>query len=316
MSINIKVPGILADNYDKKTTIVFNTELVLKKILVTGCNGQLGRELRKIAPKYENFIFDFKSSKDLDITDNNAVLSYCKQEKPQYIINCAAYTAVDKAEEDIENCYKVNRDAIQHIAKAANLIKAKVIHISTDYVYDGKKQTPYSEQDKVDPISIYGKSKLAGEKELNENCLDFVIIRTAWLYSSYGNNFVKTMLKLGHEKKEINVINDQIGTPTYAEDLALTIMDIIIASEKDKFVTGIYNYTNEGSCSWFDFAVKIHAFAEIKNCEIKPIETKDYPTLATRPSYSILNKNKIKTTYGITIPTWEESLKKCINLLK
>lgn len=294
----------------------FDYELYMKKILVTGANGQLGNEMRLLAKEYPGFTFDFTDIGELDLCDSENVLDYCTRNKPSYIINCAAYTNVNKAEDDADLCYKVNRDTIKNIAKAAKTIGAKVLHISTDYVFDGTNHTPYIESDPVCPVSVYGKSKLEGEYALQAECPELVIVRTSWLYSTFGNNFVKTMIKLGKEREKMTVVFDQIGTPTYAGDLAAALMQIVVHSEKGSFVPGIFHFSDEGVCSWYDFTLSIHKLAGITSCQVLPIETKDYPTRATRPAYSVLNKSKIKATYGITIPHWETSLQTCIAKLK
>jgi len=315
MAITYPLAGILNEEMEQGKRVEFEYGLYIKRILVTGANGQLGNEMRLMADLHPEFNFDFTDIGELDLCNSENVLEYCNRTLPAYIVNCAAYTAVDKAEDETELCYKVNRDAVENIAKAAKAISAKVLHISTDYVFDGTNKIPYVETDPVCPVSVYGKSKLAGEEVLMSNCENSVIIRTAWLYSIYGNNFVKTMIRLGKEREKLTVINDQTGTPTYANDLAQTLMQIIISSEKGKFFPGIYNYSNDGVCSWYDFTILIHKLAGIKNCQVLPIETKDYPTKAARPAYSVLNKSKIKATYGITIPQWESSLAVCISKL-
>jgi dTDP-4-dehydrorhamnose reductase len=275
------------------------------KIIITGSYGQLGNEMRVALRKHANLEACFTDIDTLDICDKSAVEQFFKAEKPDCIVNCAAYTAVDKAENDVDLCYKINRDAVENIAKAAAKISTKVIHISTDYVFDGTANIPYKENIKVCPVSIYGKSKAAGETVLMQNNgKNSVIIRTAWLYSLFGNNFAKTMLRLGAERKQISVVFDQIGTPTNAADLACAIIGIIRAKD---FVSGIYHYSNEGVCSWYDFT---KAIFELKNlpCEVLPIESSQYPVVAPRPHYSVLNKAKIKLTFGIKIPHWRESL--------
>jgi len=294
----------------------FNYELYMKRILVTGANGQLGNHMRLLAKESPDYNFDFTDIGELDLCDSANVLDYCTRTKPAYIINCAAYTNVNKAEDDIELCHKINCDAVANIAKAARAIGAKVLHVSTDYVFDGTNHTPYVESDPVCPVSVYGKTKLEGEKVLQAECPESVIVRTAWLYSTFGNNFVKTMIKLGKEKEKLEVVFDQIGTPTYAGDLATALMQIVVYSEKGSFIPGIYHFSNEGVCSWYDFTVSIHKIAGVTSCQVLPIETKDYPTRAVRPAYSVLNKSKIKATYNITIPHWETSLETCIAKLK
>lgn len=295
-----------------KNAATFEYGLYMKRILITGANGQLGNEMRLLAAEYEQFQFDFTDIAELDLCNAEAVMDYCSRTKPSYIINCAAYTAVDKAEDEIELCRKVNRDAVENLAKAATAVGAKVLHVSTDYVFDGTNTTPYLETDPVCPASAYGRTKLEGEEVLQAFCKDFVILRTAWLYSIYGNNFVKTMIRLGKERETLSVVSDQVGTPTYARDLADALMDIVTAAEKGNFVPGIYHYSNEGICSWFDFTVKIHEMAGITTCQVSPIASKDYPAKAPRPAYSVLSKVKIKADYGIHIPTWEDSLSDCI----
>ena len=284
----------------------------MAKFLITGANGQLGNEIRCIANIDELNSYIFTDIQDLDIADLNAICNFVEINKPDFIINCAAYTAVDKAEDEIAICTKINCDAVENIAKAAKANRAKVIHVSTDYVYGGDAKKPYSESDETNPKSVYGTTKLNGEKRLLEILPnDSVIIRTSWLYSTFGKNFVKTMIQLGKERESLNVVGDQKGTPTYARDLA----KIIIAIAKGKeFVPGIFNYSNEGECSWYDFACEIHNLTEIK-CNVNAITTDEYPTKAQRPAYSVMDKSKIKCTYGIDIPEWKESLKDCIELL-
>lgn len=283
------------------------------KILVTGANGQLGSELRTVIEGIKPGITVYTDVTDLDLTDEKAVETYIANGDFSHIINCAAFTAVDKAETEQALCLKVNCDAVKNIATVAASLGVKVLHISTDYVFDGKAYKPYRESDKVNPVSAYGTSKRKGEMVLLSMCPDAIILRTAWLYSPHGANFVKTMLKLGSERKELNVVCDQIGTPTYAYDLAQAIGAIVFARQ---WISGIYHFTNEGACSWYDFAKAIHRFAGIVDCHINPIPTEDYPTLATRPHYSVLDKTLIKKTYGIQIPHWEDSLQKCIERMQ
>lgn len=305
-----------ADDQDETAKNIFLFELVQKNILVTGCNGQLGNEIRRISANHENnFRFFFTDVAELDITDLKAVDSFIKENNIKYIINCAAYTAVDKAEDDVDLCYKINRDAVANLGLAATNNNAKVIHISTDYVYDGTANKPYVETDTVNPQSVYGKSKQEGEAELLKACADSIIIRTAWLYSIFGNNFVKTMIKLGKERETLNVVADQRGTPTYGKDLAKTIVKILDFSEANGFKPGIYHYSNEGATTWYDFTLAIHKEAGINTCKVNPITTEQYPVKATRPKYSVLDKSKIKSTFNLTIPKWEESLNNCIKEL-
>ena len=270
------------------------------KILITGGTGQLGRELKNLLSEAVSV-----GSSDLDITDLNSVNSFINDNDINTIINCAAYTAVDKAEDDEETAYKTNVIGPYNLAKTGR----KLIHISTDYVFDGKNNKPYKEEDKTNPISVYGKTKMKGEEEILKNSKNAIIIRTAWLYSSYGNNFLKTMMKLGKEKEEINVVSDQIGSPTYAKDLADAIVKIL--PQINEINKGIYHYTNEGVCSWYDFAITIMELSNL-NCKVNPIPSFKYPTKATRPFYSVLDKTKIKETFNIEINHWSEGLKRCL----
>ena len=287
-----------------------------KNILITGANGQLGSEIQKICGFYSDFRFFPTDVEELDLTDKAAVASFISAHAIDYIVNCAAYTAVDKAEDAVELCYKINRDAVKNLAEAA-AGKAKIIHVSTDYVFDGRATLPYRETDPTHPQSVYGTSKLAGEEVLTALCPESIIIRTAWLYSVYGNNFVKTMLRLGKERPELRVVFDQQGTPTYAADLAQAILSIIVYAEKTgDFPAGIYHYSNEGATNWFDFTKKILQLAGITSCTVHPITTDQYPVKAARPRYSVLDKTKIRETFGIRIPEWEESLQRCIHLLE
>ena len=268
--------------------------------LITGCNGQLGTELQKLLP--DSVLTD---KADLDITDEQKVADFIKNYNIDTIINCAAYTAVDKAEDDTELAHLINTKGPENLAKTG----CKIIHVSTDYVFDGLGHKPYLPTDATYPVSVYGKTKLAGEQAVLQNAKEAIIIRTAWLYSAHGNNFVKTMRRLGNEKESINVVCDQIGTPTFAGDLARAIADILPQiSQKNK---GIYHYTNEGICSWYDFACEIMELSNLK-CNVCPIPSSAYPTKATRPFYSVLDKSTLKQTFNITIPHWKESLKKCL----
>ena len=282
-------------------------------ILVTGSNGQLGSEIRELSLKYTHNFY-FTDSVTLDITDFTKVKEFMKMNSINIIINCAAYTAVDKAEEDEVNADKINYLAVKNLATIAKERNIKLIHISTDYVFDGKNFKPYSEDDRTNPNSIYGKTKLDGENAMRAiNPLNSIIIRTSWVYSSFGANFVKTMLRLGKERDSLGVIFDQVGTPTYARDLARAILDII-PRVKNNTVT-VYNYSNEGVLSWYDFAKEIMKMEKI-DCKINPIETKEYPTPAKRPHYSLLNKSKIKEEFAIVIPYWKDSLDECLKTLE
>ncbi len=283
------------------------------RILVTGAAGQLGNELHNVLEQKMPGVTMYTDIKDLDLTDSEAVKKFIIDNEISHVVNCAAYTAVDKAEQEPALCAKINTDAVKNIAEVAADYGVKVIHVSTDYVFDGTAHAPYKESDKVNPISTYGTTKRKGEMVLLSMSPDAVIIRTAWLYSPYGNNFVKTMMRLGSERPELGVVCDQIGTPTYALDLAEAIYTILTARQ---WVPGIYHFSDEGVCSWYDFTKAIHRIAGIKSCNVKPIATDDYPTLAARPPYSVLDKTRIKKTYGITIPHWEESLVDCINRLQ
>ncbi len=280
-----------------------------KNILVTGANGQLGSEVRELSSKYD-YNFFFTDVNSLDITNQNAIEDFIEINSINIIINCAAYTAVDKAQEDVELADKINHLAVKNLAQISKDNSIKFIHISTDYVFDGKNYKPYLEDDKTNSQSVYGETKLDGENAMREiNPLNSIIIRTSWVYSSYGANFVKTMLKLGNDRDKLTVIYDQVGTPTYARDLAKVILDILPQIKSDK--VEIYNYSNEGVLSWYDFAKEIMKMAKI-DCQISPIETKDYPTPASRPHYSLLNKAKIKEKFNIEIPFWKESLRECL----
>ena len=285
------------------------------KVLITGSNGQLGSEILQLVDKYDHFEFIFKDLPDLDICDEKAINDFIKVQNIGVVINCAAYTAVDKAEKDNEAAELVNSVGVSNIVKALEKIKSKLIHISTDYVFNGNNSEPYKESDPVSPIGVYAETKRAGELAVINSDIDAIVIRTSWLYSAYGNNFVKTMLRLGREKESLNIISDQIGTPTHAKDLAKTCLDILSKSERLSKKRKIYHYSNEGVASWYDFAISIMDLARL-NCKVKPIETKDYPTLAKRPHYSVLNKAKIKEDFKVEIPHWRESLKECLNRLK
>lgn len=287
--------------------------IIMLNVLVTGSNGQVGSEIQELSPQYDSYNFFFTDKTNIDITDEVSIKNFCTQNNINAIINCAAYTAVDKAEEDIENSDAINHLAIKTLATIAKDDSIQLIHISTDYVFDGKNYKPYTEDDITNPNSIYGKTKLDGENEmLKINPLNSFIIRTSWVYSYYGNNFVKTMLRLGKEKESLGVIFDQVGTPTYAKHLAKTMLDIIPNIENSK--VEIYNYSNEGVLSWYDFAKEIMKMAKL-DCHIHPIETKAYPTPAQRPHYSLLNKAKIKKEFNIDIPYWKNGLDDCLRRL-
>lgn len=282
-------------------------------ILITGSKGQLGSEIQHLADSLnkEDFHFIFTDKEELDITNRNAVYEFVELNNISIIVNCAAYTAVDKAEEDAEFCELLNHIAPSYLAEAIDNMGGSMIQISTDYVFDGKNYRPYTEDDLTNPQGVYGRTKLAGEEAVIRSCVGAMVIRTAWLYSSFGSNFVKTMIRLGKERDTLGVVADQIGTPTYARDLAASILEII----KQGIVPGVYHYSNEGSTSWYDFTKSIHRIAGINSCNVMPIHTEDYPTPAKRPHFSVLDKSKIKNTFNITIPWWEDSLKECIKEL-
>ena len=281
-------------------------------ILVTGANGQLGNEMRLMAQN-SSYHYIFTDVEELDITDFNAILQTVKEKEIQIIVNCAAYTNVDKAENDFDIANALNNIAVGRLANVAKAQNATLIHISTDYVFNGNNHIPYTEDDITDPIGVYGKTKLAGEETIKKVGCNYIILRTAWLYSKWGNNFVKTMQKLTLEKDSLSVIFDQIGSPTYAKDLAHAISLIIERNMLNQ--QGIYHYSNEGVCSWFDFAKEICELSG-HNCNITPIHSQEYPSKVTRPHYSVLDKTKFKETFGIPVPYWKDSLKKCINELK
>ena len=281
-------------------------------ILITGCNGQLGNELQLLQKTLSQHTWFNTDVAELDITNKEAIQAYVDKNAIDGIINCAAYTNVDKAETDQELCKRINAEAPQYLAEAMAKVKGFMIHVSTDYVFNGTNNRPYVETQETCPNSIYGITKRAGELGvINAGC-NYAILRTAWLYSSFGNNFVKTMIRLGKEKDQLGVIFDQIGSPTYARDLAQTILTMIDKGVKQ----GVYHYSNEGVISWYDFTKAIHRLANITTCNVKPIHTSQYPTAATRPHYSVLDKTKIKETYNITISYWEDSLAECIALLQ
>lgn len=282
-------------------------------ILITGAKGQLGNELKVVSRKYYGYDFIYTDIDTLDITNAEATEEFIRKRRPDWIINCAAYNFVDKAESDFESAVLVNGTAVKNIAVALKDSITRLIHISSDYVFDGNTDSPYMDFALPNPLSAYGRSKLEGEK----NALlhyGSIVLRTSWLYSSFGSNFVKTIIRLAGEKESLQVVKDQTGTPTYAADLAQAIMHIISGILRNQFAFngGIYNYSNKGECSWYDFALAVIEEAGLK-CEVQPVLSKDYPSVAKRPAYSVLNKNKIIDNYGLTIPHWRESLKKCIH---
>jgi dTDP-4-dehydrorhamnose reductase len=284
------------------------------KIIVTGSKGQLGRSIQDLSSGYPDLTFIFTDLEELDICDKAQVNQFFAEENPSIVVNCAAYTAVDKAEKEAVLAENINHHAVTNLAQACKKTGARLIHISTDYLFDGTKSVPYHEKDIVRPRSVYGITKLAGETAILRTEIKSIIIRTSWLYSAYGTNFVKTMLRLGRERDQLGVVSDQIGTPTYAGDLAKVILDIVqlTATDHTRFVSGIYHYSNEGVASWYDFTKAIFEYQPEIICQVKPIDTIAYPTPAVRPAYSVLNKSKIKTTFAIEIPYWRDSLKLCL----
>lgn len=283
----------------------------MRNILVTGANGQLGSEMRLLAEENSSYNYFFTDVDSLDICDEKAVMDYVAANEIDVIVNCAAYTAVDKAEDNAGLCDKLNHIAPGYLAKAAQNRGAAMIQVSTDYVFDGTNHIPYKEDEPTCPASVYGTTKLAGEKSVLGHCEKAVVIRTAWLYSTFGNNYVKTMIRLGRERDSLGIVFDQIGTPTYARDLARAIYAII----NKGIVRGIYHFSDEGVCSWYDFTKSIHRLAGITTCHVRPLHSEEYPAKAARPHYSVLDKTKIKATFGIEIPHWEESLESCMKEL-
>ena len=283
------------------------------KILVTGSNGQLGSEIREISSDYMLMNCFFTDLTDLDICDFAKLQSYIIKNNITTVINCAAYTDVDKAEDDLEAAKEVNIYGVQNLVKALKKVNGKLIHISTDYVFNGENSIPYKESDIVSPIGVYGKTKRNGELAVINSDIDAIVIRTSWIYSCYGNNFFKTMIKLGTEKKSISVICDQIGTPTYARDLAKTCLDILTKKKPLEISKNgkLYHYSNDGVVSWYDFSVAIMELGLI-DCKINPVLTKNYLTNSKRPLYSVLSKAKIKKDFNLEIPNWKDSLKDCI----
>lgn len=282
--------------------------------IVIGSNGQLGSEIKALS---EGLPIDFKfyDFPEIDITNRAMLLEIIKNDAPKVIVNCAAYTAVDKAETEKDAAFTVNATGVKNLTEVAEAVGAWLIHVSTDYVFDGTSHLPYVETDATNPQSVYGETKLQGEKNATSYSKG-IVIRTAWLYSTFGNNFVKTMLRLGNERESLNVVFDQIGTPTYAHDLAAAILAVAdrVNATNDTALAGIYHYSNEGVCSWYDFTHEIFDLEKI-SCKLSPIESKSYPTPAKRPHFSVLNKQKIKATFGIEVPYWKDSLVECLNKL-
>jgi dTDP-4-dehydrorhamnose reductase len=287
------------------------------KILVTGANGQLGNELRRLCRNFPGLEFIFTDVDMLDITNPDAVSVFMEASKPAIVINCAAYTDVDGAEENAKQARKINSLAPQVLAAACAMQSAFLIHISTDYVFDGDTSVAYKEDDSTNPQSVYGNSKLEGEEKVKSVFDDYVIIRTSWLYSEYGNNFMRKILEKAKANDKIEVVDDQIGSPTYARDLANCIIDIVIKSilNPKAYLPGVYHYANQGECSWFEFAKEIVKLANL-TCEVIPVDSSKFPTIAKRPKYSVLDTNKVRQNFGIGIPNWRDSLKECIASLR
>ena len=282
-------------------------------ILITGANGQLGNEMRVLSVSHPSHTYFFTDVQELDITDMRAIEHFVAENSISAIVNCAAYTNVDKAEDDEQTAYLINAEAAKNLAQVAEKYNCCLIHVSTDYVFNGEHFLPYKESEPTDPTGAYGRTKLAGEQLIEQYCPSAIIIRTAWLYSSFGNNFVKTMLRLGREREQLGVVYDQIGSPTYAADLANAIFTILESETKP---AGIYHFTNEGVCSWYDFTIEIHHQAGIKTCRVSPLLSSEYPSKVKRPHYSVLDKQKIKQTFSISIPHWTEALQRCLILLE
>ena len=284
------------------------------KILVTGANGQLGNEIRRICRNFPGLEFIFTDVDMLDITNPDAVSVFMEASKPAIVVNCAAYTNVDGAEVNVKNVRKINSLAPQVLAAACAMQDAFLIHISTDYVFDGETHVPYTEDDETNPISVYGNSKLEGEEKIKTVFDNYLIIRTSWMYSEFGHNFVRTIMALAQEHESIEIVNDQFGSPTYARDLANTIIDIIIKSilNPKAYLPGIYHYANQGSCSWYEFAQEILNIAGITKCQLIPVSTDQFPAVAKHPKYSVLDTSKVRSSFGIGIPNWRDSLRDCL----
>lgn len=287
------------------------------KVLVTGAYGQLGNSLKEISVHFPDLSLILTDYDSLDITDRSAVVSYLESIRPDFLINCAAYTAVDKAETDLDAAFRLNASGPENLAIGCRQFGTRLVHISTDYVFDGRKNTPYSEEDIPNPQGVYGNTKLEGERLVLKQLPESIVIRTSWLYSIYGNNFVKTMIRLGQERDHLKVVFDQTGTPTNADDLATAILQIITRSSMDNYggKSGIYHFSNLGVCSWYDFAIEVHKMAGI-SCKVTPVLSTEFQTLAKRPAYSVLDKSKFQATFGIDIPYWRDSLMKCIQRIQ
>jgi len=309
--------GKILGGAEKETPLQqFYYGLVQKNVLVTGSNGQLGSEIKALTDGMNlPFRFYYTDADSLDITDICQIDAFVADYHIQYLINCAAYTAVDKAETDAERAYAINARAVANVGQVAKKYGVKVIHISTDFVFDGKSTVPYTEKMAALPLSVYGKSKLEGEEALQAAGGDWIILRTSWMYSQYGANFVKTMIRIMHERELLTIVDDQRGTPTYAADLAEMIIHILQFSEENEWKTGIYHFSNKGETTWFKFAVLIKKLAGIASCELIPIQSHEYPSAARRPAYSVMNLSKITSTFHVEIPEWEEALGRCMRKL-
>lgn len=290
--------------------------LIQKNVLVTGADGQLGHALKVMSERLNlPFRFRFTDAATLDITDRQQIATFVNDYQIQYIVNCAAYTAVDTAESEVEKAFAVNAKAMENVAHVARQNGVRVIHISTDFVFDGSSTVPYTEQMTPNPLSVYGKSKLKGEEALQSVAGEWIILRTAWLYSEFGSNFVKTMIRLMNDREQLSIVADQRGTPTYAADLAEMVLHMLQFSEENEWKTGIYHFSNVGETTWFGFAEEIKKLAGLERCELIPIQTHEYSSVAERPAYSVMDLSKISNTYSVVIPPWEEALGRCIRKL-
>ncbi len=286
----------------------------MHRILVTGSNGQLGSEIRELSKNDGINVYFYTDVSELDITDKSAVNTFIENHQIDIVVNCAAYTQVDKAEDDEKTAFLINATAPGNLAEVCRKYDATLFHISTDYVFDGSNNVPYLETQSTSPLGVYGRSKLEGEKLIQQSGCNYLIIRTSWLYSTFGNNFVKTIARLSSEKEELKVVFDQVGTPTYARDLAASILSVI-GKNKFQYLNEIYHYSNEGVCSWYDFAIAINEYFG-NECHIRPCHSDEFPAKVTRPNYSVLDKTKIKSVFGVEIGYWRDSLCKCVELLK
>jgi dTDP-4-dehydrorhamnose reductase len=288
------------------------------KILVTGANGQLGNEIRRLCRNFPGLEFIFTDVDMLDITNPDAVSVFMEASKPAIVVNCAAYTNVDAAEVDVKNVRKINSLAPQVLAAACAMQDAFLIHISTDYVFDGEATEPYTEEDETNPVSVYGNSKLEGEEKIKTVFDNYLIIRTSWMYSEFGHNFVRSIIALAKDRESLEIVNDQFGSPTYARDLANCIIDIIIKSilNPKAYLPGIYHYANQGTCSWYDFAQEILNIYGINTCKLIPVSTEQFPAVAKRPKYSVLDTTKVRESFGIGIPNWRDSLRECLSSIR